>query len=313
MRIVNDATELVGNTPLVRLNKVVGKNALVYAKLEAYSPGYSIKDRIALNMINDAEKRGVLNSDTVIVEATSGNTGIGLAWISAIRGYRLIITVSARNSPERIALLRALGAEVIVTPADAGTPGAIEEANKIAASLPSAFMPRQHWNPANPEAHRIGTAREIWEDTDGTVNVFVGAFGTGGTISGVGQGLKEFNPEIKIITVEPAESPVLSEGRKGSHGIQGISPGFLPEVLDQDVIDETVLVATDDAVNMAKRLMREEGLLVGISAGANAVAAARVAERAENTGKTIVTVFPDLAERYMSTALFKTDESEPNS
>lgn len=308
MRIAKDATELVGNTPLVRLNKVVGSNATVYAKIESRNPGFSIKDRIALNMINDAEKRGIMKPDTVLVEATSGNTGIGLAWVSAIRGYRLIITVSARNSPERIAMLKALGAEVVVTPADAGTPGAIEEANKIASSLPSAFMPRQHWNPANPEAHRLGTAREIWEDTDGAVDVFVGAFGTGGTISGVGEGLKAYNSEIRIITVEPAESPVLSEGRKGSHGIQGTSPGFLPEVLNKDVIDEIVLVATDDAVQMSKRLMKEEGLLVGISSGANAVAASRVAERPEFAGKTIVTVFPDLAERYMSTALFKSDE-----
>ncbi len=313
MRIANDATELVGNTPLVRLNKVVSGNAVVLAKLEAYSPGYSIKDRIALNMINDAEKRGVLKPDTVIIEATSGNTGIGLAWVCAIRGYRLIITVSARNSPERITMLRALGAEVVVTPADAGTPGAIEEANKIAQSLPSVFMPRQHWNPANPEAHRIGTAREIWEQTDGKVDIFVAAFGTGGTITGVGEGLKAFNSEIQILTVEPAESPVLTEGRKGSHGIQGISPGFLPEVLNQEVIDGSVLVPTDDAVKMAKRLMREEGLLVGISAGANAVAASQVADRPENAGKTIVTVFPDLAERYMSTALFKMDEAEPGS
>ena len=307
MRVANDATELVGNTPLVRLNKVVGSNATVYAKIEAFSPGFSIKDRIALNMINDAEKRGVLKPDTVIVEATSGNTGIGLAWVAAIRGYKLIITVSARNSPERIAMLRALGAEVVVTSAEGGTPGAIEEANKIAATLPSAFMPRQHWNPANPEAHRLGTAREIWEDTDGTVDIFVGTFGTGGTISGVGEGLKAFNPAIRIITVEPEESPVLSQGRKGSHGIQGTSPGFLAEVLNTDVIDETVLVSTADAVAMAKRLMREEGILTGISAGANAAAAARVADRPENHGKTIVTVFPDLAERYLSSALFNDD------
>ena len=307
MRIANDATELVGNTPLVRLNKVVGSNATVYAKIEAFSPGFSIKDRIALNMINDAEKRGVLKPDTVIVEATSGNTGIGLAWVAAIRGYKLIITVSARNSPERIAMLRALGAEVVITSAEGGTPGAIEEANRIAESLPAAFMPRQHWNPANPEAHRLGTAREIWEDTDGTVDIFVGAFGTGGTITGVGEGLKAYNPEIRIITVEPEESPVLSEGRKGSHGIQGISPGFLAEVLNIEVIDETVLVSTPDAIAMAKRLMREEGILTGISAGANAVAASRVAARPENKGKTIVTVFPDLAERYLSSALFKDD------
>ncbi len=313
MRIANDATELVGNTPLIRLNKVVSGSAVVLAKLEAYTPGYSIKDRIALNMINDAENRGVLKQDTVVIEATSGNTGIGLAWVCAIRGYRLIITVSARNSPERITMLRALGAEVVVTPADAGTPGAIEEANKIAETLPSVFMPRQHWNPANPEAHRIGTAREIWEQTDGTVDIFVAAFGTGGTISGVGEGLKAYNSDIQIITVEPSESPVFTEGRKGSHGIQGISPGFLPEVLNKDVIDGSVLVPTEDAVKMAKRLMREEGLLVGISAGANAVAASQVGDRPENAGKTIVTVFPDLAERYMSTALFKTDEAEPSS
>ncbi len=310
MRVANDATELVGNTPLVRLNKVAGSNATVYAKLESYTPGFSIKDRIALNMINDAEKRGVLKSDTVVIEATSGNTGIGLAWVCAIRGYRLIITVSARNSPERITLLRALGAEVIVTPADAGTPGAIEEAKRIADSLPSVFMPRQHWNPANPEAHRIGTAREIWEQTDGKVDIFVAAFGTGGTITGTGEGLKGFNENIKVITVEPAESPVLSEGRKGSHGIQGISPGFLPEVLNKDVIDDVIQVPTAEAVKMAKRLMREEGLLVGISAGANAVASAEVAQRPENAGKVIVTVFPDLAERYMSTDLFKADEAE---
>lgn len=308
MRIANDATELVGNTPLVRLNKVVGSNATVYAKIEAFSPGFSIKDRIALNMILDAEKRGVLKPDTVIVEATSGNTGIGLAWVSAIKGYKLIITVSARNSPERIAMLRALGAEVIVTSAESGTPGAIEEANKIAASLPDAFMPRQHWNPANPEAHRIGTAREIWEDTDGKVDIFVAAFGTGGTISGVGEGLKAYNPAIRIIAVEPEESPVLSQGRKGSHGIQGTSPGFLAEVLNTEVIDETVLVSTPDAIAMAKRLMKEEGILTGISGGANATAASRVAERPENKGKIIVTVFPDLAERYLSSALFADDE-----
>jgi cysteine synthase A len=305
MRIARNATELVGQTPLVRLNKVVGEDAIVYAKLEAFNPGFSVKDRIALNMIRDAEARGILKPDSVIVEATSGNTGIGLAWIAAALGYRLIITVSARNSKERIALLRALGAEVVLTPAETGTPGAIEEANRIAASLTNAVMMRQHWNPANPEAHRLTTAREIWEDTEGTVDIFVAITGTGGTITGIGQVLKELKPEVQIVAVEPEESPVLSEGRAGRHGIQGTSPGFVPEVLDRSVIDEIIRVSTPDALAMTKRLMREEGLLVGISSGANAVAAAELAARPENAGKVIVTIFPDLAERYLSTPLFE--------
>lgn len=305
MRIARDATELVGNTPLVRLNKVVSGNAEVYAKLEAYNPGFSIKDRIALNMIQDAEAAGLIKPDTVIIEATSGNTGIGLAWVCAIRGYRLIITMSARNSPERITMLRALGAEVIVTPAEGGTPGAIEEANRIAADHPSVFMPRQHWNPSNPDAHRKTTAQEIWNDTDGTVDIFVAAFGTGGTITGTGEGLKAHNPKIQVITVEPAEQPLMKEGRTGSHAIQGISPGFIAEIINRDVIDDIVLVSTPDAIAMSKRLMKEEGLLVGISSGANAVAAIRVAERPENAGKRIVTIFNDLAERYLSTPLFE--------
>ncbi|HET7036757.1 MAG TPA: cysteine synthase A [Thermomicrobiaceae bacterium] len=304
MRIANNATELVGNTPLVRLNKVVGGNATVLAKIEAFNPGFSIKDRIALNMIEEAERSGELEPGTPIIEATSGNTGIGLAWVAAVKGYPVIITVSARNSPERITMLRALGAKVVVTPADQGTPGAIEEANRIAASLPKAFLPRQHWNLANPAAHYQHTAMEIWQDTEGRVDIFVAGFGTGGTITGVGQRLKELKPEARIVAVEPEESPVLSQGRRGSHGIQGISPGFVPEVLRPEVIDEVVLVSTDAAVAMAQRLMREEGLLVGISSGANATAAGKLAERPENAGKLIVTVFPDLAERYLSTRLF---------
>lgn len=309
MRIARDATQLVGNTPLVRLNHVVEpESAEVAAKLEMMNPGFSVKDRIALNMINDAEERGLLDADTVIVEATSGNTGIGLAWISAARGYRCIVTVSARNSPERIALLRGLGAEVVITPADQGTPGAIEEANRIAANLPKSFMPRQHWNPANPEAHVKTTGPEIWHDTDGKVDFFVAAAGTGGTVSGTGQYLKSMNPAIQIVVVEPEESPVLAEGRKGSHGIQGTAPGFVPEVLDREVIDEIAHVHTDDAIAMARRLIREEGLLVGISSGANAAAAVRIAARPENRGKLVVTLFPDLAERYLSTRLFKEPE-----
>lgn len=310
MRVARDATELVGHTPLVRLNKVVPPNgATVYAKLEMFNPGFSVKDRIALNMIRDAEERGQLTPDTVIIEATSGNTGIGLAWISAIKGYKLVITMSARNSPERIKMLRALGAEVILTPADQGTPGAIEEANRIAATLPKTFMPRQHWNPANPDAHRKTTALEIWEDTDGKVDIFVAGAGTGGTVTGVGETLKERNPSIQVIVVEPDESPVLSEGRSGSHGIQGITPGFVPEVLNRSVIDEVVRVKTPEAVEMSKRLIQEEGLLVGISSGAAAAAAVQVAARPELAGKVIVTLLPDLAERYMSTALFPADES----
>jgi cysteine synthase len=300
-----DAAQLVGDTPLVRLNRVVPDGARVYAKLEAFNPGFSVKDRIALKMIEDAEHAGLLNKDSVIIEATSGNTGIGLAVIAAVRGYRSIITMSARNSPERIALLRALGAEVVLTPAEDGTPGAIEEARRIAESTPSSFMARQHWNPSNPAAHRTTTAQEIWIDTEGEVDIFVAAFGTGGTISGVGQALKEHNPEIQIVTVEPEESPVLSKGEPGLHGIQGTSPGFLPEILDQDVIDAVELVATDDAITMSRRLMREEGLLVGISSGANVSAATRIAARPENEGKLIVTVCCDLAERYLSTALFE--------
>jgi cysteine synthase len=302
---LDDATQLAGDTPLMRLNHVVPQGSIVYAKLEAFNPGFSVKDRIALRMIEDAEKAGKLKSDSVIIEATSGNTGIGIALIAAVKGYRAIITMSARNSPERVALLRALGAEVVLTPAEDGTPGAIEEAKRIAESLPSSFMARQHWNPSNPLAHYETTAPEIWRDTDGKVDIFVAAFGTGGTISGVGRFLKEQNPEIQIVTVEPDESPVMTRGEPGMHGIQGTSPGFIPEILDTEVIDAVELVRTDDAIAMARRLMREEGLLVGISSGANVHAAARLAGKPENADKLIVTVCCDLAERYLSTPLFE--------
>lgn len=305
MARVQDASELIGNTPLVRLNRVVPEGASVYVKLESFSPGFSVKDRIALQMIEDAEKQGLITPDSVIIEATSGNTGIGIAVVAAVRGYRTIITMSARNSPERIALLRALGAEVVLTPAEDGTPGAIEEARRIAESEPDAFMARQHWNPSNPLAHELTTAQEIWADTDGQVDIFTAAFGTGGTISGVGKALKEKNPDIQIITIEPDESRVLTSGEPGMHGIQGTSPGFIPEILNRDVIDGIELVSTDDAIDMARRLMRDEGLLVGISSGANVAVAARLAERPENAGKTIVTICCDLAERYLSTPLFE--------
>jgi cysteine synthase len=302
---VQDASQLIGDTPLVRLNRVAPVNASVYVKLESFNPGFSVKDRIALQMIEDAEADGRITPESVIIEATSGNTGIGIALVAAVKGYRTIITMSARNSPERIALLRALGAEVVLTPAEDGTPGAIEEAKRIAETVPAAFMARQHWNPSNPAAHQRTTAQEIWKDTDGKVDIFVAIFGTGGTVSGVGSALKELNPEIQITTVEPEESPVLSRGEPGMHGIQGTSPGFVPEILNRDVIDSIELVKTEDAIEMSRRLMREEGLLLGISSGANVVAATRVAGRPENAGKTIVTIGCDLAERYLSTPLFE--------
>jgi cysteine synthase len=302
---VDDASQLIGDTPLVRLNRVVPEGAEVYLKLESFNPGYSVKDRIAKQMIEDAEADGRIKPDTVIIEATSGNTGIGIALVAAVKGYRTIITMSARNSPERIALLRALGAEVVLTPAENGTPGAIEEAQRLAETVPSAFMARQHWNPSNPLAHELSTAQEIWKDTDGAVDIFVAIFGTGGTISGVGSALKKLSADIEVVTVEPEESPVMSCGEPGMHGIQGTSPGFIPEILNREVIDRIELVKTEDALQMSRRLMREEGLLVGISSGANVAAAARIAARPENAGKTIVTIGCDLAERYLSTPLFE--------
>ncbi len=302
---VQDATQLIGDTPLVRLNRVAPAGSEVYLKLESFNPGFSVKDRIARQIIEDAEADGRITPETVIIEATSGNTGIGIALVAAVKGYRAIVTMSARNSPERIALLRALGAEVVLTPAEDGTPGAIEEAKRIAETEPAAFMARQHWNPSNPAAHHRTTANEIWIDTEGEIDIFVAIFGTGGTISGVGTALKERDSRIQVVTVEPEESPVLSTGESGMHGIQGTSPGFLPEILNRDVIDAIELVKTDDALEMARRLMREEGLLVGISSGANVVAATRIASRPENAGKTIVTIGCDLAERYLSTPLFE--------
>jgi cysteine synthase len=302
---VKNASQLIGDTPLVRLNRVVPEGSEVYLKLESFNPGFSVKDRIALQIIEDAEKEGIIKPETVIIEATSGNTGIGIALVAAVKGYRTIITMSARNSPERIALLRALGAEVVLTPAEDGTPGAIEEAKLIAEREPSAFMARQHWNPSNPGAHYKATAQEIWRDTKGNIGIFVAIFGTGGTISGVGTALKEHNPEIEIVTIEPEESQVMTRGEPGMHGIQGTSPGFIPEILNRDVIDSVELVTTDDAIEMSRRLMREEGLLVGISSGANVAVAARLAARPENAGKVIVTIGCDLAERYLSTPLFE--------
>jgi len=308
MKIADTIVELVGNTPLVRLGKLgAGLPGTVAVKLESSNPLSSVKDRIARSMIEAAESDGRIGPDTVVVEPTSGNTGVGLAFVCAARGYRLILTMPDSMSMERRSLLKALGAELVLTPGKEGMPGAIARAEQILAETPDAFMPQQFKNPANPEVHRRTTAEEIWRDTDGTVDVFVAGVGTGGTITGVAAALKERKPEFKAIAVEPAASPVLSGGQAGPHKIQGIGAGFIPDVLDRRLIDEVIRVEGKDAMETARRLAREEGILVGISAGANAWAALQVAARPESAGKLIVTVMCDTGERYLSTGLFDTD------
>lgn len=305
MNIAKDMTELVGNTPLVRLNRVAhGCKAEVVGKLEFFNPCSSIKDRIGLNMIAAAEKQGLIDNNTVIIEPTSGNTGIALAFVCAVRGYRLILTMPESMSIERRKLLKGLGAELVLTPADKGMPGAIEKAGQLAGEMPGSFIPQQFNNPANPEIHRNTTAREIWNDTDGKVDIFVAGVGTGGTITGVSQVLKEHKPSVISVAVEPEASPVLSGGNPGKHKIQGIGAGFVPEVLKTDLIDEVFPVSNDQAFSMAKRLISEEGILCGISSGANAHAAIEIARREENAGKLIVFIVCDTAERYLSTELF---------
>ena len=304
-RIANDITELTGNTPLVRLRRVTeGAGAEVLAKLESFNPSASVKDRIGVAMIDAAVKAGLINADTIIVEPTSGNTGIALAMVCAARGYRCVLTMPETMSRERRMLLRAYGAELILTPGPDGMGGAIAKAEELAKSDSRYFMPQQFDNPANPAIHRVTTAEEIWNDTDGKVDIFVGGVGTGGTISGVGEVLKERKPSVRIVAVEPAASPVLSGGQKGPHPIQGIGAGFIPGVYDRDAVDEVIQVANDDAFDLAKRLAKEEGLLVGISSGAAAWAALQLARRPENKGKTIVVLLPSFGERYLSTALF---------
>ena len=304
-RIANDITELTGNTPLVRLRRVTdGAGAEVLAKLESFNPSASVKDRIGVAMIDAAEKAGLINPDTIIVEPTSGNTGIALAMVCAARGYRCVLTMPETMSRERRMLLRAYGAELILTPGPDGMGGAIAKAEELAKSDSRYFMPQQFENPANPAIHRVTTAEEIWEDTDGKVDIFVGGVGTGGTITGVAEVLKERKPSVQIVAVEPAASPVLSGGQKGPHPIQGIGAGFVPAVLATDLVDEVIQVTNDDAFDMAKRLAKEEGLLVGISSGAAAWAALQLAHRPENAGKVIVVVLPSFGERYLSTALF---------
>ncbi len=310
--IAKDSTELIGNTPLVKLNRVTeGSEAQVVAKLEAFNPIHNVKDRIGVSMIVEAEEKGLIKKDTVIVEPTSGNTGISLAFVCAVRGYRLILTMPDTMSLERRQLLSIFGAELVLTPGAEGMPGAIRKAEQLAAENANYFMPQQFKNPANPEIHRLTTAEEIWRDTDGKVDILVSGIGTGGTITGVAEVIKSRKPEFKAIAVEPAASPVLSGGKPGSHKIQGIGAGFIPDVLRMDLIDEIIKVTNEDAGMMARRLAKEEGILAGISSGAATWAALQVAKRVENKGKLIVVVLPDTGERYLSTWLFQEVHQAP--
>jgi cysteine synthase A len=305
-KIANNATELIGNTPLVRLNRVPdGAGATVVAKLESFTPGFSVKDRIGVAMILDAEARGEITpGKTTIVEPTSGNTGIALAWVAASRGYKLILTMPESMSIERRMLLKGYGAQLVLTPPSGGMSGAVQRAEQIVAETPGAWMPQQFENPSNPEIHRTTTAVELWQDTDGQIDILVGGIGTGGTITGAGEVLKALKPGVQVVAVEPTESPILTDGKFGPHKIQGLGANFIPEVLNREVYDEVFHVAGDDAIAMSRRVMREEGLLMGISGGAAVYAGIEVAKRPENAGKLVVVITPDTGERYLSTALF---------
>ncbi|MFQ6001380.1 MAG: cysteine synthase A [Anaerolineae bacterium] len=305
-RIYEDITKTIGNTPLVRLNRVTrGVEATILAKLESFNPLASVKDRIGVSMIEAAEREGLIKEDTIILEPTSGNTGIALAFVCAAKGYRLVLTMPETMTVERRKLLKAFGAELILTPGVEGMPGAVRKAEELAAQDPRYFIPQQFKNPANPEIHRRTTAKEIWEDTEGKVDIVVAGVGTGGTITGVAEVIKPLKPNFKAIAVEPAASPVLSGGEPGPHPIQGIGAGFVPDVLRLDLVDEVFQVRNEDAATMARRLAKEEGILAGISSGAAAFAALEVAKRPENKGKLIVAVLPDTGERYLSTELFE--------
>ncbi|MDS1030897.1 cysteine synthase A [Bacillota bacterium LX-D] len=308
VKIAKSLTDLIGNTPLLELSNYNKSNVLeskLVAKLEYFNPAGSVKDRIAYAMVKDAEEKGLINKESVLIEPTSGNTGIGLAFVAAAKGYRLIITLPETFSIERRNLLKALGAELVLTPGAEGMPGAIKKAEEIAAVTPNSFIPQQFKNPANPEIHRKTTAEEIWRDTDGQVDIVVGGVGTGGTISGIGEALKAKKPDVQIIAVEPFDSPVLSGGAKGPHKIQGIGAGFVPDIFNRDVVDEIFKVKNEEAFDTARKIARTEGLLVGISSGAAAFAATEIAKRPENKGKTIVVILPDTGERYLSTPLFQ--------
>jgi len=306
MRIANNVTELIGNTPLVRINRLTkGLNAEVLAKLEYFNPAHSVKDRIGVAMIDAAEKAGLIDQNSIIVEPTSGNTGIALAFVCAARGYKSIIIMPDTMSKERRILLRAFGAELILTPGSEGMPGAIAKANELARNDPKVFIPQQFQNPANPEIHRKTTAVEIINDTDGQLDYFVSGVGTGGTITGVGEALKSHNPEIKVIAVEPSDSPVLSGGEKGKHPIMGIGAGFIPDVLNTKIYDEIIQVSGSDAFETARKMASQEGLLVGISSGAATWAALQIAKRPEASGKRIVVIIPSFGERYLSTPLYE--------
>ena len=302
--IFENITSTIGFTPLVRINKLGSGKAAILAKLESFNPGGSVKDRIALSMIEAAEKKELIKAETVIIEPTSGNTGIGLAFICAAKGYRLILTMPESMSIERRKLLKMFGAEIVLTPAERGMTGAIQEAERLVAENPNAFMPQQFNNPANPQVHRETTAKEIWADSEGKVDIFVSGVGTGGTLTGCGEVLKQHDKDLKVVAVEPKDSPVLSGGKPGPHKIQGIGAGFVPEVLNVEIIDEIIQVSNDDAMKTARQLAVKEGILAGISSGAALWAAIQVSQRPENEGKTIVVILPDTGERYISTEMF---------
>lgn len=302
--IFEDIMATVGFTPLVQINRLGSPKATILAKLESYNPCGSVKDRIAKSMIEVAQEQGLIGPDTIIIEPTSGNTGIGLAFICAAKGYRLILTMPESMSVERRKLLKLFGAEIVLTPAELGMPGAIEKAEQLLAQNNKFFMPQQFNNPANPQIHRETTAKEIWSDTDGKVDIFVSSVGTGGTLTGCGEVLKQHNKDVKMVAVEPKDSPILSGGEPGPHKIQGIGAGFVPEVLNVEIIDEIIQVSNDDALETARQLAVKEGILVGISSGAAMWAASQLSQRPENEGKTIVVIFPDTGERYISTEMF---------
>lgn len=309
--IAKNLTELIGNTPLLELSHFNANkklNATLIAKVEFFNPGGSVKDRIAFSMIEDAEKKGLLKPGSVIIEPTSGNTGVGLAWVSAVKGYKLILTMPETMSIERQNLLKALGAQLVLTPGTKGMKGAIEKAEELRQAIPNSLILQQFENPANPAAHVRTTAEEIWRDTDGQVDIFVAGVGTGGTLSGVGTGLKKHNPNIRIVGVEPDSSPVLSGGTPGAHKIQGIGAGFIPKTYNADVVDQIIKVKDDDAIRTSRELSLQEGLLVGISAGAATFAAVQLAKQPENAKKNIVVLLPDTGERYLSTVLYAFEE-----